>query len=288
MESSGGRAPGRAWLAMAGLTTAGWVLWRRLDCPNGRNRTIIIGDVHGCEPELVEMLRRVSPSRRCGDRLIFLGDVIGKGPQPLRSLRLAREQVESLGRGEVLMGNHEAAVVRWFDQRDAGVPARKRAKLLSRASIALAQSLTGDEVAWLRRRPYYIELVDHRIVCVHAGLQPGVPLARQSRAHMITTRSLSADGTPSAQLGRESWATRWHGPPHIVFGHDARRQLQRHAWATGLDTGCVYGGNLTAMVLADPAGAQAAPSRVLVHVEPTALWCAPGSDAADQRSPNCA
>ena len=143
MESSGGRAPGRAWLAMAGLTTAGWVLWRRLDCPNGRNRTIIIGDVHGCEPELVEMLRRVSPSRRCGDQLIFLGDVIGKGPQPLRSLRLAREQVESLGRGEVLMGNHEAAVVRWFDQRDAGVPARKRAKLLSRASIALAQSLTA-------------------------------------------------------------------------------------------------------------------------------------------------
>ena len=43
---------------MAGLTTAGWVLWRRLDCPNGRNRTIIIGDVHGCEAELVEMLRR--------------------------------------------------------------------------------------------------------------------------------------------------------------------------------------------------------------------------------------
>jgi hypothetical protein len=92
---------------------------------------------------------------------------------------------------------------------------------------------------------------------LHAGAVPGVPLERQEREHLTTLRSIKDDGTPTKRLKGRPWAALWTGPERIVFGHDALRGLQQHPLATGLDTGCVYGGMLTALVL---------PERRLVQV----------------------
>ena len=67
--------------------------------------------------------------------------------------------------------------------------------------------------------------------------QAGAPLSKEGRVQY----QHSYKGVP--------WASKWEGPDHVIFGHDAKRKLQRYKYATGIDTGCVYGGSLTACVV---------------------------------------
>jgi hypothetical protein len=84
---------------------------------------------------------------------------------------------------------------------------------------------------------------------VHAGVVPGVPVHRQDTRWLMYKRSVGPSHEAIEHRGRVLWGERYVGPPHVVFGHNAMIDVQIHPWATGIDTGCVYGGRLTAMVL---------------------------------------
>jgi len=203
------------------------------------SRTIVIGDVHGCARELDELLALVGPV--AGDRVLFVGDLVARGPDSRAVVSCARR----LGARSVL-GNHEERLLGLRRDRLQGEPARA-----GPAHEALLASLSDEDFAYLDGLPLYLELPAHDLTIVHAGVLPGVPLAEQDAWTLTHIRSVAEDGSPSAEAGAEPWAASYRGAPHLAFGHDARRGLQLHAWATGLDTGCVYGGSLTAMVLGE-------------------------------------
>ncbi len=144
--------------------------------------------------------------------------------------------------------------------------------------------MSAADLDLIRNMPFTISIPQHNAIVVHAGLVPGVELDRQNPLNMVTMRNLLKKETKDACAvydaletdanGAAAWASVWAGPAHVYFGHDANRGLQRHPFATGLDTGCVYGDRLTAAILQPGAP----PS--LVHVPARAQYSVPPAKPA--------
>ncbi|HKU40397.1 MAG TPA: metallophosphoesterase family protein [Polyangiales bacterium] len=202
------------------------------------SRTLIIGDVHGCLRELEDLLDRCAYSS--GDRLLFVGDLVAKGPDSRGVLALYRR----LGAASV-RGNHDQAVLRWQDPA-----ARRAAPEKAPQHLRLARELSEEDWAVLQALPLWLKLPEFQTLIVHGGVVPGLPLERHEPELLMNMRTLRPDGTGSRRPeDGVLWGSRWPGPERVVFGHHATAGLQRHPHAVGLDTGCVYGHELTAYVL---------------------------------------
>lgn len=216
-------------------------------------RTLLIGDVHGCIDELRDLLRACGHTSR--DRVVFVGDLVAKGPDSRAVIRLARE----LG-ALAVRGNHDERLLRWW----RGGARAEELEAMKPAHRQVAESLEPEDFRWLDSLPIWLRLPEENALVVHGGIAPGVSLEEQKIDVLLNLRSITPEGKTSMRAGEGApWASFWTGPEHVYFGHDAVRGLQIHPFATGLDTGCVYGGRLTAMVL---------PERRLVSVPARKAW----------------
>ncbi|MEB2313283.1 MAG: metallophosphoesterase [Sorangiineae bacterium] len=209
-------------------------------------RTVIVGDVHGCRAELEALLDRAAFSS--ADRLVSVGDLVARGPDTLGVLALLRR----VG-GRAVLGNHEERLLAARAARRRDQPGPR----LSPSHARVLAELGDDDWSFLSALPLELELPEHGVRVVHAGVVPGIPFAEQEPWLITHIRSLDGHGRPTERWGKVPWGARYAGPPHVVFGHNAQRAPQLHADATGLDTGCVYGNRLTALVL--PEGAPPPP-----------------------------
>jgi predicted phosphodiesterase len=206
-------------------------------------RLLIVGDVHGCYDELVELLDT------CGARdpnicIAFVGDLTNKGPKSSEVIKL----VHQLG-AYCVRGNHDEVSLRtWqlYTEGERSLPTK----------FQWLRNLSKQEIQWYQGLPYSIRFPSREVLLVHAGLIPEVPLNQQSYDDLLhlkevtfDTKTVTFSGCSSSPPPPNSqpWSQAWPGPDHIYFGHDARRFLQVHPFAIGVDTGCVYGGHLTAV-----------------------------------------
>jgi predicted phosphodiesterase len=198
-------------------------------------RTIVIGDVHGCSDELQDLLRAVKAQPT--DRLISVGDLISKGPDSRGVIEWAMK-TKNL---ECVVGNHELRLRKHWH---AGTRSTEK------AHDADTYRQLGDSyeraMSFIDRWPMTIS--GHGFMVVHAGFDPAEGLEWQSGSQLTNIRRLD-DGRP--------WYEAYRDRTLVVFGHWAKRQPVVRMNAVGLDTGCVYGGSLTALIL---------PERILISV----------------------
>ncbi len=193
------------------------------------DRTIVIGDIHGCYDELVELLKKVGPGSE--DRVIAVGDLTVKGPKN----RAVLDLFSSDSRFSSVIGNHDLALVRHWQGKEVSLkPSQKQA-------FSELQTSGDRYFAYLESLPFRIDLDSH--VVIHAGLRPGIPLAEQSAEDLTELRTLGADRTSREGI---SWYDVYEGPNIALFGHWPAPVPRLGKCAIGLDTGCVYGYRLTA------------------------------------------
>lgn len=237
-------------------------------------RTIIVGDVHGCPDELDDLLDRVAFVHG-RDRLVLVGDLVARGPD---SARVIERAIACDARA--VRGNHDEKVLSWWRlARDEGEAVAWRHARLSERHEAVVRALGARHFEHLAALPLLLPLPEHGALVVHAGVDPARPPEATPPDLLLNMRSVDDDGAPTRRLAGTPWAKLWRGPTQVVFGHDARRGLQVERFATGLDTGCCYGRELTALVLdaAEPLPADERARRsMLVSVHSRQAWCPMG------------
>jgi protein phosphatase len=240
----------------------------------------IVGDIHGCFDELCALLQRLgylmtverdsvgAPVYRVihpdGRRIVFLGDLVDRGPRIPDVLRVAMHMTTT-GTALCVPGNHEIKLLRAL---------RGQRVQISHGLAASLQQLTAESSAFTEQVMTFLDgLVSHyvlddgKLVVAHAGMKAEM----QGRASGAV-RTFALYGETSGETDefglpvRYNWAADYRGRALVVYGHTPVPEAE---WLNGticLDTGCVFGGKLTALRY---------PEKELVSVPAAQTYCEP-------------
>ena len=220
----------------------------------------IIGDVHGCADELELLLRQLGygvtligdgeargalTTAPEGRRAFFVGDLVDRGPRSPDVVRIVMAMVRA-GHALCVPGNHDAKFVRWLGGRQL--------KLTHGLDRTVAQfedesaAFKADVKAFLEGLASHAWLADGRLAIAHAGVKEEM-MGRSSGAvrefclYGETTGEHDEFGLPV----RYNWAPAYRGSTTIVYGHTPVPQAEWLNNTLCVDTGCVFGGKLTAL-----------------------------------------
>jgi protein phosphatase len=216
----------------------------------------IIGDVHGCFGELVELIAQLGYTAHqtvhsfsvssSGDRkLIFVVDLVDRGPGTVQVLRLVSNMVQS-GQAFCVPGNHDMKLVKALRGRDV-----KRTHGLAETMEQLVEETNdfrGEVASFLDGLVSHYVFDDGKLVVAHAGLKEsmhgrGSGAVREFALFGETTGETDEFGLPV----RYNWAADYRGKALVVYGHTPVPEPLFLNNTVNIDTGCVFGGQLTAL-----------------------------------------
>lgn len=191
----------------------------------GRERLLAVGDIHGCLKELRQLMVQVAPTE--GDRVVFLGDYIDRGPDSRGVIEYLLDFRRHFPRTIFLRGNHEAMFLDFLAERD------QLSFLLNGGQSTL---LSYQDAAGIRIPREHLEFIEGlslyyeegQFIFVHAGLRPGLPPAAQVEQDLLWIR-------------REFLDSNYDWGKTVVFGHTPQLRPLLAPGRIGLDTGAVFG-----------------------------------------------
>ncbi|MEM7429409.1 MAG: polynucleotide kinase-phosphatase [Pseudomonadota bacterium] len=267
--------------AMDAVSISREPLWT--DCRGEHGPFDIIGDIHGCFEELIGLLTTlgydIDPHGDNSEELIaarhpegriafFVGDITDRGPRNVDCLRLVMGMCAE-GSGRCVMGNHDFKLMRWLKGRNVQI--RHGLEL----TVAELEEATDDfrskATAFIDDLRSHAWLAGGALVIAHAGLKEemhgrGSGAVRSFAMYGDTTGEVDAFGLPV----RLEWAREYRGKAEVIYGHTPVLEAEWLNNTLCIDTGCVFGGKMTALrwpeheTVSVPAGRQyAEPARPL-------------------------
>lgn len=207
-------------------------------------RTIVVGDIHGCYEELKDLIDTMKDDgeyNKDTDKLIFLGDYIDRGENSRMVIKFIRELQKENKNVIALMGNHEDMLLDYYDGLDGSWTFNGYNKTLESYKGYDKEFL--DDVKWMKSLPLYHE--DEHFVYVHAGVDINKPMEEQSKYTLLWVRDEFIYD-----------AKKYH--KRVIFGHTPTMSMGMEdkpvitfADNIAMDTGCVYNGKLTALIIDD-------------------------------------
>lgn len=222
-------------------------------------RHFFIGDVHGMLPELCNLICTINPSTE--DTIVFVGDLVDKGDDSPGVVRFVRE-LSQTHNVVVVEGNHESKH-------------RQHRKNLSNGKVRegevndITKMLSPEDIEFMEGFVPFHHVPEHGILVVHGGIPGnlehfptmeefnGLSNSKRKRFQKIQmTRFICKETGKFRSLGTEQtgdpfWTEVYDGRfGHVVFGHEPFMDgPDERKHSTGIDTGCVFGGELTCLVV---------------------------------------
>jgi protein phosphatase len=223
---------------------------------SARRRFDIVGDVHGCLDELLELLSvlgyRVKPKGRSftvtppAERtLAFVGDLVDRGPASPGVLRLAMRMVKD-GQALCVCGNRDAELLKVLNGRTV--------KMTQGVTRTLEQLAAEPRGFCAQAERFLVGLTSYsivdraRLVIAHAGLKQEMQGRPSAAAHAFALRGETTGKKDESGMPiRSNWAAAYRGQALVVYGHTPKPAPVWLNNTVDIDTGCVYGGYLTAL-----------------------------------------
>nr|WP_096189367.1 bis(5'-nucleosyl)-tetraphosphatase PrpE [Evansella halocellulosilytica] len=216
----------------------------------------IIGDIHGCYDEMLDLLQKLGYHMYKGELIhsskrkpVFLGDLTDRGPQSVSVIKGVARWVKN-GQAYYCPGNHCNKLYRYLLGRNVVINngLETTVEELQQRSNDDREKISSSFIELYEQSPLYLQLDDNKLIVAHAGIRPDyIGKDHKKVKTFVLYGDITGEKHPDGRPIRRDWSSKYHFDSFIVYGHTPVKEARKVGQTINIDTGCVFGNKLTAL-----------------------------------------